>query len=522
MATQVQFRRGTTAQNDAFTGAVGEVTVDTDKDTLRVHDGGTAGGFEVTRNTATQTLTNKTLTSPDINGGTIDGVTIGGSSAGAITGTTITGTSFVTSGDMTFGDNDKAIFGAGSDLEIYHDGSNSLIRDTGTGDLQLRGSHVALMDAGGNHFIYCTDTGTGGTVEIKHLGSTKLATTSTGIDVTGTVTADGSITISDGTLAQLILDDTGQTDDWYIKAQSNYIGHFYGTKLYQEFTNNGDVIFYEDTGTTAKFFWDASAERLGVGTTSPTEALHIQNGSLNLQHSSGTPTIRMNDEGIGSCYIKMPDGSNALTVETGGTERMRIDSSGNLLVGRTDANALNAGPIIKSISEFIQNGSHALIVNRNSSDGNAVLFRRQDSTVGSISVTASATAYNTSSDYRLKTDVQPMTGATERLKALKPVNFEWISSGERVDGFLAHEAAEVVPEAVTGEKDAMRTEEYEVTPAVLDDDGNVVTEAVMGTREVPDYQGIDQAKLVPLLTAALQEAVSKIEALETRIAALEA
>jgi hypothetical protein len=78
-----------------------------------------------------------------------------------------------------------------------------------------------------------------------------------------------------------------------------------------------------------------------------------------------------------------------------------------------------------------------------------------------------------------------------------------------------------VPEAISGTKDAMRTEEYEITPAVLDDDGNVVTEAVMGTREVPDYQGIDQSKLVPLLTAALQEAITKIEDLETRIQALE-
>jgi hypothetical protein len=73
-----------------------------------------------------------------------------------------------------------------------------------------------------------------------------------------------------------------------------------------------------------------------------------------------------------------------------------------------------------------------------------------------------------------------------------------------------------VPEAISGTKDAMRTEEYEVTPAVLDDDGNVVTEEVMGTREVPDYQGIDQSKLVPLLTAALQEAIQRIEALEAK------
>jgi hypothetical protein len=111
-----------------------------------------------------------------------------------------------------------------------------------------------------------------------------------------------------------------------------------------------------------------------------------------------------------------------------------------------------------------------------------------------------------------------MSGASDRVLALKPVNFAWIVSGDRVDGFLAHELADVVPEAVTGTKDGM--EDYEITPAVLDNDGNVTTEAVMGTR--PVMQGIDQSKLVPLLTAALQEALNKIEAMETRLAALEA
>jgi hypothetical protein len=183
-----------------------------------------------------------------------------------------------------------------------------------------------------------------------------------------------------------------------------------------------------------------------------------------------------------------------------------------------------------------------------------------------------------------------MTGSIDRLKALRPVNFEWVVDGTRVDGFLAHEAQEVVPEAVDGEKDAMRDQQYveseatgdiytpaveatyetiqvELTPAVeatYDEDGNELTpavdatyeeqqqeltpaidevihssdvvepdeleegqrwrettEKVMATRQVPDYQGIDQSKIVPLLTSALQDAIAKIEALETRLEALE-
>ena len=127
----------------------------------------------------------------------------------------------------------------------------------------------------------------------------------------------------------------------------------------------------------------------------------------------------------------------------------------------------------------------------------AIHFLRSGTGVGSITTTTNSTAYNTSSDYRLKEDVIEMEGSLDRLKGLKPCNFRWKSDGTRVDGFLAHEAQEIVPDAVTGTKDA------------VDGEGN------------PEYQGIDQSKLVPLLTKALQEAVAKIESLEERVAALE-
>ena len=151
-----------------------------------------------------------------------------------------------------------------------------------------------------------------------------------------------------------------------------------------------------------------------------------------------------------------------------------------------------------------------------------VQFRNPNGEVGTIATTSNGTSYNTSSDYRLKENVTGITDGIERVKQLNPSRFNFIADADTpVDGFLAHEVSDIVPEAVTGEKDAMMDEEYEVTPAVLDDDGNVVTEAVMGTRSVPKYQGIDQSKLVPLLTAALQEAVAKIETLEAKVTALE-
>lgn len=168
------------------------------------------------------------------------------------------------------------------------------------------------------------------------------------------------------------------------------------------------------------------------------------------------------------------------------------------------------------IANGVTTSAHAWSSESDSTSSSAHLyFRNPNGFVGNISTSGTATAYNTSSDYRLKENVVAMSGATERLKQLAPKRFNFIADADTtVDGFLAHEVADVVPEAVTGIKDAMRNEEYEVTPAVLDDDGNVVTEAVMGTRSVPDYQGIDQSKLVPLLVATIQELEARITQLE--------
>jgi hypothetical protein len=183
-----------------------------------------------------------------------------------------------------------------------------------------------------------------------------------------------------------------------------------------------------------------------------------------------------------------------------------------------------------------------LLLNRTGSDGIIALFRNDGSTAGDISVSGTSTSYNTSSDYRLKENVVKMTGALDRVAQLKPSRFNFISDSDTtVDGFLAHEVQSVVPEAITGTKDGMKDEEYEKTPAVYEDkvhpaieeekdeEGNVITEAkeswtekvlvseaVMDTRSVPDYQGIDQSKLVPLLVGAIQELKAEIELLKAK------
>jgi len=167
------------------------------------------------------------------------------------------------------------------------------------------------------------------------------------------------------------------------------------------------------------------------------------------------------------------------------TERMRITSGGNVGIGDTSPGGrLDIG---------FNSSSVVGLVLSNAGTGTSARFYSGSSIVGSITVSGSATAFNTSSDYRLKENVVDIADGITRVKQLSPKRFNFIINADKtVDGFLAHEAQAVVPEAVTGEKDG------------------------------EEMQGIDQAKLVPLLTAALQEAIAKIETLETEVAALKA
>jgi uncharacterized protein YaiE (UPF0345 family) len=205
-----------------------------------------------------------------------------------------------------------------------------------------------------------------------------------------------------------------------------------------------------------------------------------------------------------------------LTFTTGNNERMRITSGGGVSVGTAGLpTSGNAGVSLQPAGNV-----HCGVATTAATD--VMRFDNPNGRIGSITVTGTTTSYNTSSDYRLKENVTDVTDGITRVKQLSPKRFNFTADPDTtVDGFIAHEVQDVIPEAISGVKDAMRDEEYEVTPAVLDDDGNEVTPAVMGTRSVPDYQGIDQSKLVPLLTAALQEAITKIEDLEARVAALE-
>jgi len=181
-------------------------------------------------------------------------------------------------------------------------------------------------------------------------------------------------------------------------------------------------------------------------------------------------------------------------------ERARITSAGDFLVGTT-----SAGGVGFSLTDNA--GAKCTTTQRASGTGatNMCLFVNPNGTVGTIQISGSSTSYNTSSDYRLKNTIAPMTGALAKVALLKPVTYKWNADGSNGEGFIAHELAEVVPDCVSGEKDDVET--------YVDEDGNEQTR--------PVYQGIDTSFLVATLTAAIQEQQALINTLTDRISVLE-
>jgi hypothetical protein len=316
-------------------------------------------------------------------------------------------------------------------------------------------------------------------------------------------------------------------------------GNFAGIAGLKENATSGNEQGYlsmytvPSSGTITERMRITSAGNVGIGTASPSVKLHVSGARAIIDDGTGTQiglsvgtsststgtnygAIDVNGTAYSGLFLRVGNTSNGyfqasagtsvvigsvtnipFVLATNETERMRIDSSGNLLVGTT-ARMSSEKVIIQAASV-----STGLAIRMNNSSGtyNAVEFYDGDSTLsGTIAVNNSAntTAYNTSSDYRLKENIAPMTGALNKIQALKPVTYIWKNTPNLAgQGFIAHELQEVVPDCVTGEKDAVDTE------------GN------------PVYQGIDTSFLVATLTAAIQEQQALIENLTTRLNALE-
>jgi hypothetical protein len=274
-----------------------------------------------------------------------------------------------------------------------------------------------------------------------------------------------------------------------------------------------DTIAFSEGGVEAMRI--DSSGNVGIGTSSPSAKLHVSqaNTSVGVFFNGTTRGLRVGFDTTGSIiegvdntgvtsFQPLTVGGVDVRFTTSGTECMRIDSSGNLLVGRTSQlQTEKFGVTSAEIAALLVGTNTAnvatLQIRRADTDGDAVTFFRGTTQKGYITVSSTGTTYNTLSDYRLKENIAPMVSALEKVAALKPVTYDWKDIGKTGQGFIAHELKEVVPECVTGEKDA------------VDEDGN------------PLYQGIDTSFLVATLTAAIQEQQALITALTERITALE-
>ena len=344
-------------------------------------------------------------------------------------GVTVTDDLTVTN-DVKLADDGKLICGNSSDLKIYHDGTDTFIKNA-TGNLLIGDTdgNVVLQGKWGEDSLICKPDGA---VELNFDNNKKFETLTDGARVSG---------------------------DCQI-SRNRFIGSISGGSSISIGTSGGSQVgFFEETGNhdSLRFYVHESGVSHGEC------ARFSYRGALC----------------IGTTTQEEPGNGNTTT--------------GNVL--KTNGRYFHSMP-----------GTWGC-TNRNDSDGTIHIWARAGSHVGSITVNSSSTAYNTSSDYRLKENVTAISDGITRLKTLKPSRFNFKSDASTtVDGFLAHEVT-AVPEAIFGVKDGVYDED--------DDEANI-------KKGDPLYQVIDQSKLVPLLTAALQEAITEIETLKTKVAALEA
>ncbi len=243
-----------------------------------------------------------------------------------------------------------------------------------------------------------------------------------------------------------------------------------------------------------------SSGNVGIGTTSPATKFHVS-GQTRIADSSNSANYMTLGVGANAPYGNaslstttaglsiVAEGAGNMTFSNNGSERMRITSGGALCVGTTSATGA-----VRFIVESDTTTLNPMTVSNTRSTAAtdySILFYRNGSIVGSVQTSLSATSYVTSSDYRLKENIAPMTGALNKVAQLKPITYNWKSDGSDGQGFIAHELQEFAPYAVSGVKDGEQ------------------------------MQGVDYGKITPLLTAALQEALAKIESLEARLAVLE-
>ena len=408
-------------------------------------------------------------------------------------------------GNLSFGDSDKAIFGAGSDLQISHDGNNSLIAEVGTGNLHITAQDLRLQSANNQDAIKCIQNGA---VTLYYDNAAKLATTSTGIQVTGNIAnASGDLTLD--VAGDIILDADG--GDIFIKDG--------GTERARIITGNaGFLDIYSPVS-------DQDVRIRGIDGSSIVNALTLDMSDAGAATFSGAVNIPgfIKHVGDDNSFFGFP-GGDEFRLELGGVERISMNGSGTtfnedgadrdfrvessaythamyvdsgahrILLGNSDHQLASTGHVfgLDGYSYQTRNGD-LMWLNCLASSGSAITFMQNTVTKGSVTVNSTGVTYNTTSDRRLKKDIETITDGTDKLMAMNPVTHGWKADPEAdtVHGFIAQEMLDIVPEAVSGDP------------------------------EGEDMMSMDYGRITPVLVAALQDAHKKIEALEERLAELE-
>jgi len=438
----------------------------------------------------------------------------------------ITVTGGVAASAFSVGDNQEIKLGDSNDLKLFHNGSHSYIADLGTGDLRITGSAIHLQDAAQSENMFRSFEN--GAVELYYDGALQANTRSDGFEIKQHLTMgdsdeirlgnsgdlkiyhDGTNSAIQNTVGELLI--YGGNDEIRIQAENtedNLIARPNGST--ELFFDNSKKLETTSGGVGISGFLDipSDSSRLRLGASDDLQIYHDGSGS-SIENATGQLAIACDDainlqSKTGAEYYfrgflndrselyydnskKLNTISNGVAINTTATTSTSSSSTASLVLDG-DGNAyqiafndvgLNAdrGFIMKAVS-----GVSAVV--------GAVFVDEGNDGCGSISFGDAGTTFATSSDYRIKENITNITNAITRLKQLKPYRFNFKKDSTRtVDGFLAHEAQTVVPEAVTGTKDE------------VDSKGN------------PIIQGIDQSKLVPLLVAAVQELTAKVEALE--------
>ena len=369
-----------------------------------------------------------------------------------------------------------------------------------------------------------------GTVNVARLGSgasnTKfLRGDNTWQTVSTSGTPEGTAILSTGESGgtKFLREDGDGTCSWQTVS-----GSAEGISTNANFGINGGTNTGLSSASTL-VFGTSIGQKFGYSYSGGNQYVHLRT-SNNSTYNYGTLKI-MTDRGQtgGNYPVYTTSGGASIIMAQYDGDVLLCSKTGNFNIGESTGGTTNTG------WHFDVSGMAKCCVDSGSSNPNSKMYRQNsgdalqfidraglETEIGSVYMDTSSntTTYNTTSDYRLKENVVNITGALEKINQLRPVNFNMIGSSEKMDGFIAHEIQSVIPYAVKGEKDAVKT----VQDGDIDDDGTMQAALKLDaapTMEVPDYQQLDYSKLVGLLTASVQELSAKNDALEARIAALE-